>query len=103
MAGPRIPRPLEHPNGRGRGADVGRGFGLEVGMICPLLLAGIFASPRAAVGFERTTPDCKEEGCAWWNENLKQCAVLVRAVDMDKAVLIINALINFGATILKSE
>jgi hypothetical protein len=46
---------------------------MAMAKICPIILAGCFASPPATIFFD---PDCKEEGCAWWDEDEERCAVL---------------------------
>ena len=51
-------------------------------MKCPLLMASETIK----------TDDCREEKCAWWDEPSERCAVLMVAVDMDRAVSQINDL-----------
>ena len=58
-------------------------------MKCPLMLMGRLAAyPR--VNFERGDDDCREEDCAWWDG--ERCAVLMIAVDLDRAVSQVNDL-----------
>ena len=49
-------------------------------MKCPLLMA---SDPPN---------DCVEENCAWWDPHSERCAVLMVAVDMDRAVSVVNDL-----------
>lgn len=49
-------------------------------MKCPLLMASETI----------VADDCREEKCAWWEEDSERCAVLMVAVDMDRAVSVVN-------------
>ena len=39
-----------------------------------------------------TSNDCTEDSCAWYDYHSKRCAVLMVAVDMDRAVSQVNDL-----------
>lgn len=53
-------------------------------MICPLLMATTLASSQP------TDYECREASCAWWDPYSNRCAILMIAVDMDRAVSQIN-------------
>jgi|WetSurMetagenome_2_1015567.scaffolds.fasta_scaffold01177_23 hypothetical protein len=59
-------------------------------MICPLILAGIFASPGASGVFEKASPNCQEDQCAWWDENEERCCVPQLARELDRLVDRVN-------------
>ncbi len=47
---------------------------------CPLLMAS------------DQEDTCREEKCVWWDEASERCAILMVAVDMDRAVSVVNDL-----------
>lgn len=58
-------------------------------MKCPLL------SIAPGVG---SWVNCLEEDCAWWEATEERCAVMSIAVDMDRAVSVVNDLcLTLGA------
>ena len=57
-------------------------MGRGVDMKCPLLMMSLSIE----------TDTCREEACAWWDEASERCAILMVAVDMDRAVSQVNDL-----------
>lgn len=50
--------------------------------ICPILQAGRLANPSFGVSRKYDTQQCAREGCAWWHEGEKMCAILSLAVSL---------------------
>jgi hypothetical protein len=72
----------------------------EALMKCPLLMMGKFAGPwpRMKDDYKPGDDSCREEKCAWWDKDSERCAVLMVAVDMDRAVSVVNDLcLTLGA------
>lgn len=61
-------------------------------MKCPLLALAVFANSDPNICWKDSADECREDGCAWWDEPSERCAVLMVAVDMDRAVSVVNDL-----------
>lgn len=61
-------------------------------MKCPLLKSAIFSNSDSTISWNDSADDCKEDDCAWWDFRSNRCAVLMVAVDMDRAVSVVNDL-----------